>query len=214
MIRGSIIFGCKKIIKIDILKLRDKFKMTKLKVDVVSTKPKSSTWVQTERESHEAWAALIGKSPKAAQLMHLLTARINENNAVVVSLPTLAKLLKCSRPTAIRAINILKEGNWLQSLQIGGSGSVNAYIINDRVAWTQARDKLRYSNFSATVIVSSDEQLDQNELDNLEPLRKLPKVGEIQFPHGDGLPPPSQPNLPDMEPDLPAAGTQLEIDDI
>lgn len=183
-----------------------------MKIDAVASKPKNSTWVQTERESHEAWAALIGKTPKAAQLMHLLTTRINENNAVVVSLPTLAKLLKCSRPTAIRAINILKEGNWLQSLQIGGSA--NTYIINDRVAWTQSRDKLRYSNFSATVIVFSDEQLDQGELENLKPLRKLPKVGELQFPHGDGLPIPSQPSLPDFETDLPSAGLSENIQDV
>src|SRR3546814_7407962 len=42
-------------------------------------------WVQTERAAHEAWASLIEKAPKAAQLMHILTARVGEHNAVVVS---------------------------------------------------------------------------------------------------------------------------------
>src|SRR3546814_11515597 len=45
-------------------------------------------WVQTERAAHEAWASLIEKAPKAAQLMHLLTARVGEHNAVVVSQKT------------------------------------------------------------------------------------------------------------------------------
>jgi len=35
----------------------------------------------------------------------------------------------------------------------------------------------------------------------------------MQIPHGDGLPPPSQPFLPAMEPDLPEAGQQFDIED-
>lgn len=185
--------------------------MGNLKI-AVTTKASKATWVQTEREVHEAWAELIGKSPKAAQLMHILTARMGDNNAVVVSLPVLANIMKCSRPTAIRAIKVLKSGNWIESVQIGGSGSVNAYIINDRVAWTQPREKLRFSLFSATVITSSDEQPDESILGNQEPLRRLPKVGELQLPVGDGLPPPSQPSLPNMEPDLPASGYSYQTD--
>src|SRR3546814_7957183 len=60
-------------------------------------------WVQTERAAHEAWASLIEKAPKAAQLMHILTARVGEHNAVVISQKTLAALMKCSRRTVQRA---------------------------------------------------------------------------------------------------------------
>ncbi|OLY46919.1 helix-turn-helix domain-containing protein [Bartonella apis] len=187
--------------------------MGDLKLAVTTKKVRRATWVQTEREVHEAWAELIGKSPKAAQLMHILTARMGDNNALVVSLPVLAKIMKCSRPTAIRAIQVLKSGNWIESVQIGGSGTVNAYVINDRVAWTQSRENLRYSLFSATVITSSDEQPDESLLDNQKPLRQLPKVGELQVPFGDGLPPPSQPSLPDLEPELPASGEQTDLED-
>lgn len=172
------------------------------------------SWVQTEREAHEAWASLIAKSPKAAQLMHLFTARVGENNAVVISQKNLMKLLSCSRRTVQRALDTLSENKWIEIRQIGENGTVNAHILNDRVVWSEARDNLRYSLFSATVIVSSDEQPDKDQLGNQEPLRKLPKIGELQLPIGDGLPPPSQPNLPNMEPNLPAVGTQLEIDDI
>ena len=172
-----------------------------------------SKWVQTERSAHEAWADLITKSPSAARLMHILTARVGENNAVVISQRTLAKLLNCHVNTVANAIKILEAGNWVETRRIGDRGTVNAYVLNDRVAWTQPRDNLRYSLFSATVIVSDDEQPDRDELGNQQPLRKLPRAGELQNPSGDGLPPPSQPSLPSMEPELPATGYQTDIED-
>lgn len=174
--------------------------------ELKKTEVKRTTWVQTEKKAHEAWAELIGKSPKAAQLMHLLTARIGDNNAVIISQKNLMRLMRCSRRTIQRALNTLSADRWIEIRQIGETGSVNAYILNDRVAWTQPRENLRYSLFSATVIVSDDEQPDHDELDTLEPLRKLPRVGELQNPAGEGLPPPSQPSLPNMELDLPATG--------
>lgn len=163
-------------------------------------------WVQTERAAHEAWAALIAKAPKAAQLMHILTARVGEHNAVVISQKTLRSLMGCSRPTVQRALDVLAQDKWIEIRQIGESGTVNAYVINDRVAWTRNRDGLRYSLFSAAVVVSEEEQRDREELGKLEPLRKVPSLfrDETQLPSGPGLPPPSQPFLSDMEPDLPA----------
>src|SRR3546814_10009606 len=70
------------------------------------------------------------------------------------------------------------------------------------------REGLRYSLFSATVVVSDSEQPDRDTLGKQEPLRRLPPIGERQLPHGDGLPPPSQPFLDGIEPDLPATEQQ------
>jgi len=172
----------------------------------LSRDEQQGSWLQTERAAHEAWGRLIDKSPKAAKLMHLLTARIGRHNAVVASLPTLAKLMGCSRPTVVRAVKLLKNDNWIEVRQIGGSGTSNAYIINDRVAWLGKRDGIRYSLFSAQVIISDEEQPDRAELGQQQPLRTIPALrrGEQQLPTGDGLPPPSEPSLPGMEPDLPA----------
>jgi len=83
-----------------------------------STGKNHGNWVQTEREAHEAWAKLIRKSPKAAELMHLITARIGDHNAVVMSIPTIMSLMGASRPTVIRAINLLREDLWVQTVQI------------------------------------------------------------------------------------------------
>ena len=169
-------------------------------------KRNAGQWVQTERAAHEAWASLIEKAPKAAQLMHILTARVGEHNAVVVSQKTLSALMKCSRRTVQRAVDVLVEDRWIEVRQIGENGTVNAHIINDRVAWSGKRDGIRYSLFSAAIILSSDEQPDQSLLDELEPLRRVPSLfqGERQLPSGGGLPPISQPFFDGMEPDLPS----------
>lgn len=177
-------------------------------MSVVSNLPQKNPprgWVQTEREAHEAWSNLIASSPTAARLMHLLVARMGEHNAVVVSQPTLARLLNCHTNTVGNAIKALQEGKWIEVRRVGGKGSSNAYIVNDRVAWTGKRDNIRYSLFSAAVIVSDDEQPDRDQIDTQAPLRKLPRVGELQLPSGPGLPPPSQPFFDGLEPDLPAS---------
>lgn len=172
----------------------------------LAPRPPRGNWVQTERAAHEAWAALILKAPKAAQLMHLLTARVGENNAVVISQKTLAGLMKCSRRTVQRAVEVLSEDRWIEVRQIGENGTVNAHIINDRVVWLGKRDGIRYSLFTASVVVSEEEQPDRDQLGHQEPLRRLPGLfrDEQQLPSGDGLPPPSQPFFDGMEPDLPA----------
>src|SRR3546814_10625638 len=79
-------------------------------------------------------------------------------------------------------------------------------MINDRVAGSGKRDGLRYSLFSAAVIISEAEQPDFEELGQQAPLRRLPSSfrDERQFPSGPGTPPPAQPFLDGMEPDLPA----------
>jgi DNA-binding transcriptional MocR family regulator len=168
-------------------------------------KPKGH-WVQTDRSSHEAWAALTRKSPLAAQVMHLLAARVGEHNAVVISQGTLAQLAGASRRGVQNAIAILDRERWIELRQIGERGTVNAHVINDRVVWTGARDGLRTSLFSAVVVVSETEQPDRDDLGSQQPLRAVPRLfsDEGQLPTGDGLPPPAEPSLPGMEPDLPA----------
>ena len=168
-------------------------------------KPKGH-WVQTDRSSHEAWAALTRKSPLAAQVMHLLAARVGDHNAVVISQGTLAQLAGASRRGVQNAIAVLERERWIELRQIGDRGTVNAHVINDRVVWTGARDGLRTSLFSAIVVLSEAEQPDRDDLGSQLPLRALPRLfpGEGQLPTGEGLPPPSEPSLPGMEPALPA----------
>jgi hypothetical protein len=170
-----------------------------------ATRPKGS-WVQTERAAHEKWAKLSIAHPRASAVLHVMLAQMGRHNALIASLPNLVRLSTLSRSTVIRAIAVLKAGHWIEVRQIGASGTTNAYIINDRVAWTGAREGIRYSMFSATVVVSDDEQPDRDELGRQPPLTRLPELfpGERQLPTGPGLPPPSEPELTGLETDLPS----------
>ena len=166
----------------------------------------SGTWVQTERKAHEQWARLITLNPKAATLLHVMVSQMGRNNAIVASQGTLARLVGCSLPTLKRALATLRDGQWIEMRQIGPTGTACAYIVNDRVAWSGKRDGIRYSMFSATVVVTDDEQPDRETLEGQAPLTRLPALypNEMQLPSGEGLPPPSQPSFAGFEPDLPA----------
>ena len=56
-------------------------------------KKQRGTWVQTERAAHEAWAMFLGLpgSLNASRVLHLLIARVEDHNAVVMSQPALVQ---------------------------------------------------------------------------------------------------------------------------
>ena len=168
-----------------------------------SSTHKPGQWVQTERKAHEAWAKLISRKPRAAELLHHLVAQMGEQNAVVIPQKVLAQLMGRSVPTVERAVRDLAAERWIQVVRIG-KGKEAAYVVNDRVAWGQPRDQLRLSVFSATVVASLEDQ-DTASLDHVD-LRRIPTLfpGERQLPVGDGEPPPSQPSFDGLEPDLPS----------
>lgn len=163
---------------------------------------KKQGWVQTERAAHQAWAMLLGRKPRAGALLHVLVANMGNQNAVVVSQDLLARMMDCSVRTIRRAIKDLSDENWIEVQRIG-KGKESVYIVNDRVAWAQSRDKKVYlSRFSASVVVDMD---DQPEI-KTDSLRQIPVMfqGEAQLPTGKGEPPPVQPCFDGLEPDLPA----------
>lgn len=162
------------------------------------------TWVQTERAAHEAWAGLIGRQPRAAALLHLLVANMDRSGALVASQATLASLMGVSVATIKRALIVLTDECWIDVVRIGSErGGVNGYVVNRRVAWADKRSNQRYAAFDARILVSEAEQ-DGPIQDNRPPLRQLPALspGEMQLPHGDGMPPPAQTSL--VEPELPS----------
>lgn len=172
---------------------------------------KHGKWVQTERKTHEAWAQLVMRKPRAAALAHHLVAQMGHQNAVVVSQAVLAKLMGCSVETVKRAVRDLVAERWIQVVRIG-KGKESAYVVNDRVAWGQSRDQLRLSTFSAVVVADLEDQ--EEGLLGHSDLRRIPSIypGEMQLPIGPGEDPPSQPSIPGMEPDLPCLSAQDELE--
>jgi hypothetical protein len=162
-------------------------------------------FVQTERATHEAWAKLTFAHPKSAQLMHWLCAQLDDTtNAVVISQKTLAKLMGCTDRTVRSALTPLVSGHWIQCLRLGVTGTVNAYVINSRVAWTKGRDDLHLSIFHARVVVDAADQA-AGVIEEIGKLRTVPLLyhSEEQLPGGPGLPPPFEPSLPGLEPEPP-----------
>ena len=165
------------------------------------------TWVQTERAGHEAWAQLIHKNPRAAQLLHILVANMDEKAALIASHKLLSELCGVSIMTIRRSLTTLVEQSFIQTVRVGSErGGVLAYIVNSRIAWADSRENLKYAAFSARVLVTSSEQTES--LEGPE-LKQVPRMGadDIQSPHGPGLPPPNQEPLHGMLPDLPSIKT-------
>lgn len=171
------------------------------------------SWVQTERAAHEAWARMTMNSPRAAALMHHLVARMGHQNAVVVSHKTLAKMMGCGTRTIIRALADLERDRWIQVVQLGQTGTVNAYVVNDQVAWGQSRDdRPNLSTFSAVIVADREDQ-DPYTLE-ANSLRRLPLIypPEQALPAGPGEPG-AQMLLDGMEPVIEGAPRQMDIED-
>lgn len=160
------------------------------------------TWVQVDRKASEALTQLILKKPRAAALMTALISNMGQNNAVIISRKNLARTLNCHPNTVDNAVSDLVKLNWIQVVSTGGKGSANAYVINNRVVWSGPRDGIRFARFTADVVVSDD---DQSPILDTQPLWQIPSAapGDRQIVSGEGLPPPSEPSLPGMEPDMP-----------
>lgn len=184
-----------------------------------ATERTHKTWVQTERAAHEAWGHLIATAPMAARLAHVLVAHMGDGNTVVASQSTLGELMAppgkapVHRNSVRKAIQKLEAERWVEVVQIGGKGGALAYRINDRVAWGEKRDKLRYSRFSAQVLASSSEQTQP--LEGRPPLRQIPTLmrGEEQIPHGPHDEPPSQGLIEGTEPDLPYRDPNIFVEE-
>lgn len=185
--------------------------MTAVVTRLGSTRPAAtnrSTWVQTERSAHEAWSKLVRTNQRAAALLHVLVANMDQAAAVVASRATLASLVGFSEATVKRAVADLRRDLWIEVVQLGGKGGVNAYVVNSRVAWAAPRDMLPMAAFSATVLAMEAEQ---DQVDTA-PLRRIPTLypGERQLPTGPGEAPPSQPALGELDPDLPSLQAEIE----
>lgn len=163
-----------------------------------------NTWVQTERRAHEAWATLIAKRPRAAQLMHHLVALMGPQNVVVISQKLLAQMMGVTDRTVRSAVSDLVLDRWISVVKVNGPGTVAAYAVNTQVAFGESRDKLSTAAFTATVVVDRADQ--EVALLGSADLRRIPTLfaGEMQLPSGDGMTPPSQPALEGLEPDLPS----------
>lgn len=161
------------------------------------------SWVQTERKAHEKWASLISRKPRAAALLHLIVANMNSRGALIASQTTLAELSGTSVSTVKRAVKVLVDEQWIQTIRIGSErGGALAYVVNRRVAWADKRANGQYALFDARVLVSEKDNPQGLEGPDLTRIPSM-SPGDQQLSDGEGETPPSQPSIEGLEPDLP-----------
>jgi hypothetical protein len=169
----------------------------RLKASIMT--PQRITWAQLSLEASESLRDLIGREPKAAQLVLALIELMEPGGAgvVVVSRTTMGEIIGASVPTITRALKVLIEEGWVQRIRVG---SAPALAINHRVAWVGPRGDIQHAVFGATVIASRSEQ----DAMSLTPpaMRQVPVIRSNEVPQmiGPGIDPPSQPDLDGIPP--------------
>ena len=178
-------------------------------VELLDDPDRRGTWVQSERKALQLLAELNRDNPKAATLMLVLMANMDNQAALVASQETLADLCKCGLNTIKRAVAVLVKGNWIETSSIGkGRGSTLSYSINNRVAWADKRKNLEYAHVNAKLILAKK---DQEEV-RTEPLIQVAILApdEEVVPHGVGIDPPAQDEFDETLRRLPTVNSEKQ----
>jgi len=152
-------------------------------------------FVQVNRAYLREWRSLTRKNPLSSEiLMYLIENMGKTTNAVVCSYVTLTEVTGVSRSSVARAMKILKDDRWLESIKIGNA---TAYCVNASAFWQANRHQKKYAIFKATVIASATEQDSDFHDKAKQPLRFIPFVGKDEriVVSGEELPPPDQKDI-------------------
>ncbi|MBE0422194.1 plasmid replication initiation protein [Pseudoalteromonas distincta] len=150
-------------------------------------------FVQLSRTYLKDMRVLARKSPLGHEILYYLVENMGRTtNAVVVSYRTLEEVTSTSRSSVARAVKILRDDNWMETVKVG---SATAYCVNARAFWQAGRNQKQYAIFSATVVASSEEQGDDFREKATHDLKYIPMVKKderIQINTNEVLPPPDQ----------------------
>lgn len=152
-------------------------------------------FVQLSRGYLREMRGLARKSPIAHEILYYFVEHMGRTtNAIVCSRKVLSEVTGCSIATVGRAIKILKDDNWIDTVKIG---TANAYCVNERAFWQAGRNQRKYAIFSATVIASASEQDSDYAKKAKQKLTYIPVIEphDILVTGNDKLPPPDQCDL-------------------
>ncbi len=152
-------------------------------------------FVQVSRSYLREMRGLARKSPVAHEILYYLVEHMGRTtNAVVCSRNVLAEVTGCSIATVGRAIRVLKDDNWIDTVKIGNA---SAYCVNERAFWQAGRNQRQYAIFSATVIAAASEQDSDFREKAKQKLTYIPVIedSDIAVAGKDQLPPPDQQDL-------------------
>lgn len=121
---------------------------------MIDEESKNKNFIQIYRPYIDNITELASENSMAYKLFMLLIKHMDGNNALCVSVKTLAEIFEVSTKTIARAINHLKNNGWICVLK---SGTTNVYIINPDVVWTSYANQKQYCKFQANVLLSATE---------------------------------------------------------
>ena len=152
-------------------------------------------FVQVSRSYLREMRGLARKSPVAHEILYYFVEHMGRTtNAVVCSRNVLAEVTGCSIATVGRAIRVLKDDSWIDTVKIG---TASAYCVNERVFWQAGRNQRQYAVFSATVIAAASEQDSNFREKAKQKLTYIPVIEDSDIPVSgkEQLPPPDQQDL-------------------
>lgn len=154
-------------------------------------------FVQLSRSYLKEMRQLTRKNPLAQEILFYFVEHMGRTtNAVVCSYATLQEVTGMGRTSVAKAIRLLKDENWLDSVKVG---SATAYAVNARVFWQAARNQKQYAIFEAVVIASETEQASDFNEKAKQSLKHIPfiemGIDRVVMNRNEKLPPPDQQDL-------------------
>lgn len=117
--------------------------------------PGNSNFVQLYRTEMVHVRSLIEINKQAAQLFLFMAEKMDYTNALVVSRETLAEIFDSNVRSVSRWIKILADNKYIM---IQKSGNSNVYTVNSSIAWSSNATNKQFAGFTATVLISRNEQ--------------------------------------------------------
>lgn len=130
-------------------------------------------FAMVEQSALDFYPILNKTNPVAGSIIMVLINLMREkDNVIMVSTKVLEQKTGYKRVAISRALQYLESISWIK---IYKAGNANVYCINSNVAWKTDRDLKHMSKFTATIVLSEDEQkdIDPVKLVNLTELKQV-----------------------------------------
>lgn len=108
---------------------------------------------------------LVDKNPQAMKVLLFIMQNMDGYNALVCSYAVLQERFEISHATVWRHIKYLKEHGYIYAQK---TGSANAYILSPKLAWKSWGNNVKYCKFPANIILSYNEQKEQDSKRNIQ----------------------------------------------
>lgn len=116
-----------------------------------------TNFYQVNKNNSHYLRSCLKECPRALDLLLFLFDHMDRYNAVVCSYKVLEDVLGVSRSTVQRCVAYLRDHGFMA---VKKSGTTNVYIANDRLVWNSWGSNVKYCEFPANVVLSSEEQDD------------------------------------------------------